>query len=200
MKHLCLKPIKRRSKSASRFFILALMGLAVCLFSATETKADPLMFSNVVALQGNVRVDLFTNPGTIVFGPQVSFLVDVTGTIPPGSPVQTLMITFAEAGQAAIVQTFSIPAFGVIPPPFTQLFTVSTLGANAQGVPVTLTVDILGSSTDFIIPGGARSGQLVDSFTYTFYVAEPVPEPATFALFCTGVAACVARFRRQRSP
>jgi hypothetical protein len=174
---------------------MVLAGLALCLFSATETKADPLMFSNVVALQNEIRVDLFSNPGTTLFGPQISFLVDITGTIPDNG-LHTLRVTFTEAGQAPIVQTFSIPAFGIIPPPFTQLLTLTTLNTNTQA---TLTIDILGNSPDFIIPGGPGIGQPVDSFTFTFNVAEPVPEPTTIILVGTGLIGLVARLRRRRS-
>lgn len=195
MKQLCLRinrtPIKRRKS-----LILALAGLALCLSSAKESRADPLLFSNVVALQDHIRVDLFSNPGTTLFGPQISFLVDIAGTIPANSPVQSLRVTFTEAGQPPIIQTFSIPAFGVVPPPFTQLFTLTTVGTNTTA---TLTIDILGSSPDFIIPGGSFIGQHVDSFTYTFNVAEPVPEPTTIFLVGTGLVGLATRLRRRRS-
>jgi len=198
MRAFCIKFIQ---SPISRSLIFGLMGLAVAGFSATETKADPLTFANVVALQnnGSISVDLFSNPGTTLFGPQVSFLVDVAGTIPPGAPLQSLRITFTEAGQTPVVQTFSIPVFGVVPPPFTLLFTHTALGANIQGVSATLTVDIVGSSPDFILPSGLGAGQQVDSFTYTFQVAEPVPEPTTIILLTTGMVGVAARARRRRS-
>lgn len=198
MKQLCLKQNPNRGRAA-QVFILTLIAVGLCVFSARETKADPLLFSNVAALQNSIRVDLFSNPSTVLYGPQVSFLVDITGTIPPNAPLQSLRITFAESGQAPIVQTFDIPAFGVIPPPFTQLFTVSAVGANQQGVSVLLTVDIIGSSPDFIIPGGPSMGQPVDSFTYSFKVAQPVPEPTTLILLATGVVGIGRRMRRRRN-
>jgi hypothetical protein len=198
MKQLCIKLIQ---PPVSRSLILVLIGMALCGFSATETKADPLTFANVVALQnnGNTRVDLFSNAGTTLFGPQVSFLVDIAGTIPPGAPLQSLRIAFTEAGQTSVVQTFSIPAFDVVPPPFTLLFTLTAAGANMQGVAATLTVDIIGSTPDFIIPGGPRSGHQVDTFSYTFQVAEPVPEPTTILLISTGLVGLAAQRRRRRS-
>ena len=61
----------------SRVVIVAVAGLVL----ASAVKADPLMFSNVTALQnqGFSKVDLFSNSGTTLFGPELSFTVDVTG-------------------------------------------------------------------------------------------------------------------------
>ena len=201
MRQVCIKFIQPAVNATSRRLILGLVGLVLCGFSAKEASADPVWFSNVVALQNNssIKVDLFSNPSTTLFGPQVSFLVDIAGTIPPNAPPQSLRVTFTEAGQLAVIQTFSIPAFGVVPPPYTQLFTLTALGANMQGVAATLTIDIIGSSPDFMIPGGPGAGQQVDSFTYNFKVAEPVPEPTTMILLGTGLVGVVTRVRRKRS-
>jgi hypothetical protein len=166
--------------------------------AASSAKADPLLFSNVLALQnsGNTSVDLFSNPGTTLLGPQISFLVDITGTLPPGV-TNTLLVTYSETGSAPITQMFQIPVFGTVQPPFTLLFTITSPGATFSGTLATLTIDILGSSPDFIIPGGPNAGQRVDSFTYTFKVVEPVPEPATLLLFGTGLLSIGARLRRR---
>jgi hypothetical protein len=180
----------------SVFFLL----ITILGFVATpSTQADPLLFSNVVALQNNntTRVDLFSNPGTILIGPQVSFFVDLTGTLPP-SVTNTLRVTFTEAGRAPVTQTFDIPVFGTIPPPVTLLFTFTAFGATPQGTSGILTVDILGSSPDFIIPGGPDMGQRVDSYTYSFKVAEPVPEPSTLIIFGTGLFGLTRRLRARR--
>lgn len=170
--------------------LILLVGFVCGLVAVPAAKADPLTFSNVVALQNNAatRVDLFSNPGTTVLGPQISFLVDITGTLPAGV-TNTLLITYIEAGGTPITQTFLIPAFGTIQPPFTQLFTITSSSASFQGVMATLTIDIVGSSPDFVIPGGPNAGNSVDSYTYTFNVATPVPEPNSLVLL--GVGLCV---------
>lgn len=166
--------------------------------TARETKADPLFFSNVVALQngGNTRVDLFSNPGTILLGPQVNFLVDVTGTLPP-NVADTLRITYTEAGSPPVVQSFQIPLFGTVNPPFSLLFAISSPGATVQGTNATLTIDLLNSVPDFVIPSGPNQGQRVDSYTYSFKVAQ-VPEPATLLLLGTGLVTLSAKARRRR--
>jgi hypothetical protein len=183
----------------TRTGLFTLVVIILAFVATPNTKADPLFFSNVTALQnsGSTSVDLFSHPGTTLLGPQVSFLVDITGTLPPGV-TNTLMITYTEAGSAPITQIFQIPLFGNVPPPFTLLFTVNSPGATSQGVLATLTVDILGSSPDFIIPGGPNAGQRVDSYTYSFIVARPVPEPATVLIFAAGLLGVATRLRKKR--
>lgn len=166
---------------------------------AGTVRADPLSFSNVVALQnnGSTRVDLFSNSGTTLLGPRLTFLVDITGTLPP-TGADTLLVTYSEVGRPPIIQSFQIPFFGIIPPPVTLVFSITPLGASFQGTPATLTLDLLSSSPDFTIPGGPGAGMQVNSFSYTFNVAEPVPEPATLSLFGAGITGLLAGHRKRR--
>lgn len=177
-----------------KYLLTSLFLILVGMAYSSTAKADPLHFSNVVALQnnGSTSVDLFSNPGVTLFGPQVSFLVDVSGTLPPGGFDQ-LSITFTEAGGPPMSFTFDIP-FGDIAPPLSFLFTYTSLGANFQGMPVVMTLDLLNSSNDFVIPGG----QGVNSYSYTFNVAQPVPEPASLTLASIGLAGLIARARKRR--
>lgn len=173
-------------------FVLALVGF----LGPTCAQADPLLFSHVVALQnGNTRVDLFSNPGITLTGPEVSFLVDITGTLAAGE-THTLLVTYTEFGGSPLTQMFLIPAFGTVPPPFTQLFTFTSSNATFSGIMATLTIDILGVSPDFEIPGGPRAGERVDSYTFNFRVAQPVPEPGTVFLLGTGLIGWALRVKR----
>src|SRR5258708_3883966 len=88
-------------------FVFTIVGF----FGITCAQADPLLFSHAVALQnnGSTRVDLFSNPGVTLIGPQVSFLVDITGTLAVGE-AHTLLITYSEFGSSPVSQTFQIPA------------------------------------------------------------------------------------------
>ena len=167
------------------------------LAAATSAEADPLVFSNVSALQnaGFTSVSLFPNQGVTIFGPQVSFTVDVAGSLPPMG-TDTLRITYVEQGSAPIIQTVSIPFFG-LDPPFQVLFTVNSPGANSLGIPATLTVDLLNSSPDFVIPSGPNAGQSVNSYTYSFNVATNVPEPASLTLAAFGLAFGLGFLRRR---
>lgn len=181
-------------KTASVLAVLILIVLA-----AGTTKADPLFFSNVAAFQnGNsTKVDLFSNPGTTLLGSQLTFSADVTGTLGIGA-VDVLKITYNEVGSLPIVQSFQIPVFGTIQPPFTLIFSILSPGANFQGVPATLTVDLLNSSPDFVIPGGPNQSQTVNSYTYAFNVAQPMPEPSAMFLLATGIAGVTASYHRKR--
>ena len=177
-----------------------LLLLAIIVMAEAGTvRADPLLFGNVAALQnnGSTRVDLFSNPGTILLGPRITFLVDITGTL-PSAGTDMLIVTYSQAGYPTITQGFQIPFFGTIPPPVTLLFSITPLGATLQGTPATLTLDLVNSFPDFTIPGGPGAGQLVNSFTYSFNVAEPVPEPATLALLGAGITGLLARHRKRR--
>jgi hypothetical protein len=170
----------------------ALFLLAACaLLGITErtAMADPLVFSNLHAFQNNdtTQVNLFSNPGTTLLGTTLTFSVDISGTLSMGA-TDVLRITYQELGGAPIVQEFQIPLFGAVNPPFTLIFSFVSTGSDPLGTPATLTLDLLNSSPDFIIPGGPNQGQIVDSFTYSFNV-QPVPEPATVFALATGFLA-----------
>ena len=176
------------SKALLFLGVLFLLGL-----TESTAKADPLFFSNVTAFQNNdtVQVNLLSNPGVTLFGSTLTFSVDITGVLPMGG-TDTLRITYTELGGAPVVQDFQIPLFGSVQPPFTLIFSVVSSGLNPQGVPATLTIDLLNSAPDFVIPGG----QSVNSQTYTFNV-HPVPEPATLTVFFSGLVALGVRVRRR---
>jgi hypothetical protein len=174
------------------------IGIAFGLVAAPNTMADPLTFSNVVALQNNsaTRVDLFSNPGTSLLGPSISFLVQLNGSLPVGVS-NSLSVTYLEAGSAPITQSFQIPDFSAFPSPYSVLFTFTSPGATFHGTAASLTVDIIGSAPDFVIPSGPPAGQPVDSYTYNFSVAQPVPEPGAMIMLVTGIAGLWGTVRRR---
>lgn len=186
---------KTRTKLQKAVFLLAV--LTVIGLAERTALADPLVFSNVTAFQNNdtVQVNLFSNLGTTLVGTALTFSVDITGTLAPGA-VDILRITYTELGSAPIVQEFQIPLFGLVNPPFTLIFSIVSPGSNPFAVPATLTLDLLNSNPDFVIPSGPNQGQAVNSFTYTFNV-QPVPEPATLLALAGGLAALGYRVRRR---
>lgn len=191
-----MKITAKNSKKVNRaLFVLA----ALALLGITErtAMADPLVFSNVRAFQNNdtTQVNLFSNPGTTLFGTSLTFSVDISGTLAMGA-TDILRITYQELGGAPIVQDFQIPLFGTVNPPFTLIFSIVSPGTNPLGTPATLTLDLLNSAPDFLIPGGPNQGQLVNSVTYSFNV-QPVPEPATILALAGGFVALGFRTRRR---
>jgi hypothetical protein len=166
------------------------------LISAGHAQADSLSFSNTRAIQnnGNTIIDLFANQGVVLTGPQLDFAVDISGMLPANGS-DTLRIVFIEAGQAPQVIQFNIPLLNSVPLPYTQLFSFTLQGTSAQPTNATLLIDILGNNTDFVLPGG--TGQLVDSYTYSFQVAQPVPEPATLAFAGLTIAGIITKYHGQ---
>lgn len=187
---------KNPGKLNKTLFMLAV--LLLIGFAERTAMADPLVFSNVSVFQNNdtTQVGLFSNPGTTFFGTNLTFSVDITGTLGAGG-VDTLQITYSELGSLPVVQSFQIPLFGSVNPPFTLIVSFLSPGASPQGVPATLTIDLLNSTPDFVIPSGPNQGQTVDSFTYSFNVAQPVPEPATLLALASGLAALGVRVGRR---
>lgn len=176
--------------------ILGLLAVLMLVGLAQRTaSADPLVFSNVTAFQNNdtIQVDLYANPGITLLGTNLTFSVDISGAL---GTVDTLRITYTELGGSPVVQDFQIPLFGTIQPPFTLLFSFVSPGSSPQGIPATLTIDLLNSSPDFVIPGGPNQGQSVNSYTYSFNV-KPVPEPATLMVMASGLAALGFRVRKR---
>lgn len=181
-------------KKRISFLVFATVMLLV---SMGQVHADPLSFSNTQTLQDNglTRIDLFSNQGVVLTGPQIHFLVDISGIVPAAGS-DTLLITFLEAGQTIQEISFRIPFFDGFPPPYSQLFSFTLQGNSLLPTNATLRIDILGSNPDFVIPGGPQAGQLVDSYTYNFQVAQPVPEPATVTLAGVALAGIITRARR----
>jgi len=184
-------------------FVLAAL---IALFALTPAvQADPLTFSNVRAAQPspttahtNVTTNLFANPGAVLTnGTRVTFFIDINGTLPTGV-TNILRVTFVQAGSPTVVQNHLIPFAGTIPPPYTQGVD-QEFPVLYQAEPISMTVEIIGSPRAFTIPGGVNAGQVVDSYTYTFNVVQPVPEPATMILFGTGLAGIIAGVRKRRA-
>lgn len=195
-----LKRMRHTASTSKKFHKLLLLLGFFALLGATERTAlaDPLVFSNVRAFQDNdtTQVDLFSNPGTTLLGTTLTFSVDITGSLAMGT-TEILRVTYQELGGSPVVQEFQIPLFGTVNPPFTLIFSFVSPGSNPLGVPATLTVDLLNSAPDFLVPGGPNQGNVVNSYTYSFNV-QPVPEPATMLALASGVAALGFRLRRRR--
>lgn len=192
---------RRTARTSKKFHKLLLVLGLFALVGATEQTAlaDPLVFSNVRAFQDNdtTQVDLFSNPGTTLLGTTLTFSVDINGSLAMGA-TDILRITYHELGGSPVVQEFQIPLFGSVNPPFTLIFSFVSPGSNPL-VPATLTIDLLNSAPDFLVPGGPNQGHLVNSYTYSFNVApQPVPEPGTMLALASGVAALGFRLRRRR--
>jgi PEP-CTERM motif-containing protein len=187
---------------------IAVLG-CVMLSSVGQAGATPLFFSGVTAYPGSQGpVDLFSNPGvTLIISPfqgqqyLLSFSIHLAGLLPSGT-TDNLSVTSTFSGSGPVTQTHSlpIPISGTVFPPVTNFDSfIFTLAPNDyQPHPMTLAVDLLNSSPDFVIPGGPQAGQMVNSYTYSFNVEQPVPEPATLVLLGSGLAALGGATRRRR--
>ena len=166
------------------------------LGTAIVVQADPLTFSNVRVLQnnGNTSVSLFTSSGLMLDGNQVTFAIDISGTLPPGG-TDTLVVTYQDTLGAFVTQQVGIPIFGVVHPPTTVLVIINVPVLSFVAIPATLTVDLLNSNPDFVIP---TSQTAVNSYTYSFNVAQPVPEPGMLMLFGGGASTLLFKYRRTR--
>ena len=171
--------------------------LAVILgAAATVGHADPLTFSNVNVLQnsGNTSINLASNSGVTVTGSQLTFTIDVTGSLPPGG-TDTLSVTFQDSLGGFVIQQIGIPVFGSVNPPFTLFVTINVPTLSFNAIPATLTVDLLNSNPDFVVPATQLPA---NSATFSFNVVQPVPEPATLTLLGGGISAFVFRYRKSR--
>lgn len=164
--------------------------------AATVAQADPLTFSNVTALQDNgfTSINLFNNPGATLTGTQLTFTIDLAGTLPPAG-TDTLSVTFQDSQGGSVVQLFDIPIFGTVNPPLTLQVLINVPTFSYAALPATLTVNLLNSNPDFVVPTTQNS---VDSFTYSFNVVQPVPEPASLVLLGSGVSSLWFTLRRAR--
>lgn len=190
------------------------MVLGVLTFTG-RAAAEPLSFKDVQAAwvvnQDFVTVDLFAIPppvltgnvsnfsdgGVVVRRPVVFFRVPVSGVLPPGGS-DVLRLTFGlppnDHPFHHVVQELLIEASHPLPEYFSLGMDYPILYHPS---PMTVTVDLLRSAPDFVIPGGPRAGMAVDSYTYTFSVVQPVPEPTSIALFGTGIAMAISRRLRR---
>ena len=188
---------KRTHYTFSKHVKIRILLLAIVLgAAATVGHADPLTFSNVSALQnsGNTSINLAANPGVTLTGSQLTFTIDVNGTLPPGG-TDTLLVTFQDSQGGFVVQQFGIPIFGSVNPPFTLFVTINVPTLSFNAIPATLTVDLLNSNPDFIVP---TTQNPANTATFSFNVVQPVPEPATLTLLGGGISAFVFRYRKSR--
>jgi hypothetical protein len=181
------------------------------LLCAAPAKADPLTFSNVslniIGVTPMFGIDLFSNPNLVIT------------TKPDG----IVVISVRLSGDAGLSDTLRITVtnqdgnvlLGTVNRPFTlagvdQISGVTLRPSNPlneslviypqsfQGTTIVLTVDLVNTSPDFVIPSGPNAGQLVNSFTYTFTLVEPVPEPASLVLVTTGLVGVGVRLYRRK--
>lgn len=189
--------------------ILRLAMLVLCVFGRAATAhGDPLFFSATSFLinEGGETLDLFVNPD-VVLEPRT-----YGGTIYPPALIFSTIVKYEGGPSLSDVVRFTFDEEGSAPAVFDNPFSTGTgpisiafverFQPRQAGRPLraSLTVDLLNSSPDFLIPSGPMAGQLVNSYTYTFDTLTPTPEPAAWVLFGTGGAAFLLRRRRMAQP
>ncbi len=194
---------------SSRKLTMALILVTCGLACAAPAKADGLFFSNVkvgvlneTPPGGSTVIDLFANPGVVITSSNdvATLFISVSGTLPTGGDILHIAVTATNENGTFII-TNPNPASLNIPIDMFNANGTHVTGfqfpTSFQGTTITFTVDLLNSSPDFIIPSGPNSGQAVNSFTYTFTVVQPVPEPATLVLLTTGIAGIGVKTHRR---
>ena len=182
-----------------------LMLLVVWGASVPQVHADPLEFYGTYFLVDSTpqRLDLFSNPGVIIEArtydgtSPLSFIFSTFVDVGPGEPfTDVIRFTYREEGAAPVEYSQTINTAGFVG---TFGFPVRFEPIHRTGLPVptTLTVDLLNSAPDFVIPGGPDQGRAVDSYTYSFQTVSPVPEPSSLLLLVSGAAAVTARIRNR---
>ena len=188
---------KRTHYTFSKHVMIRILLLAIILgAAATVSQADPLTFSNVNVLQngGNTSINLASNSGVTLTGSQLTFTIDVAGSLPPGG-TDMLSVTFQDSQGGFVIQQIGIPVFGSVNPPFTLFVTINVPTLSFSPIPATLTVDLLNSNPDFVIPATQMPS---NSATFSFNVVQPVPEPATLTMLAGGISAFMFRYRKSR--
>ena len=177
--------------------VLLTLGICSTGAFARPALADPLTFANVSASDtASLRLGLFEDPAqvfTLDDQGLLVFWVDIQGSMEPGQ-IDVLRLTFRAFDGETLVQEYGVPVFGTVPPPLT-LLTSRSFPITYAPRPYELTVDLLNSAPDFVIPGGASAGARVDSFTYSFSTVSPVPEPGTMVLLGSGLTLLLRKTR-----
>lgn len=181
------------------------------LLSAASAKADPLTFSNVtlniIGVTPMGGIDLFSNPNLVITTkPDGIVVIQVRVSGDAGlSDIRRVTVTDQNGNVLGIRdRAFTLAGVdqvsGVTLAPSNPLNEpgIVIYPQSFQGTTIVLTVDLVNTSPDFVIPSGPNAGQLVNSFTYTFTLVEPVPEPATLVLAATGLVGLGARLYRRK--
>lgn len=183
-----------RLRTATGLLIVWICSMGVF---ASPAVADPLRFENVRATTtGAILIGLFENPGhvfTLEENRHLSFFIDLVGTVAPGE-TDVLRLTYRASDGETLVQEYGVPVFGTGLPPLT-LVTGREFPATYTPRLYQLTIDLLHTSPDFVMPSGANAGAAVDSFAYSFNTVSPVPEPGTWLLLGSGLTMLLRRRR-----
>ena len=194
-----------KRKLQRRTIVGALIAIGL-IGSASSLRADPLTFNGTYFLIDSLptRLDLFSNPGVVItprtYGGTLprSFIFGTLVDFAGGDSISDIVrFTYQEAGRAPLVTSHPFTT-GTEPVQFGFPTLFRPIRHAGRPIATTLTVDIVNSSPDFMLPGGPNQGQLVNSYTYSFFTLTPTPEPSTLLLLGMGLLG-VAGARRRRA-